>query len=336
MKTFRFLSVFVAAFMLWSCSGSGGEDIPEPAPQPTPEKPETYTVSLNLGGEYISTSESPMSRADNSTRVYGINVYYKDDNSTSWKHYAYGLFDNTNDMTISLIASYKYRFVCTMTEDNKDNVYYYYNSEENSKSFRLPFCKEWTGGTVVPTTLDNKFYVSTTSEKHLQYIGNGKTTTGINTQKDYPSIDRFYGELSDYAPSENNSPTIDLKRTAFGLKVVVAAPKDGTITFSNEDLGTIATIDAENGNFESEYIYTFKDVYKCWAGSITEQEFTFKLTWKRKNGASQEFTKKITVKRNVMTTINIDVTSTTADAGLKLNIDNTPMGTETVNWSIEA
>ena len=37
-----------------------------------------------------------------------------------------------------------------------------------------------------------------------------------------------------------------------------------------------------------------------------------------------------------MTTINIDVTSTTADAGLKLNIDTTPMEIEKINWSIEA
>ena len=334
MKTFRFLSVFVAAFMLWSCSGSGGEDIPEPTPQPTPEKPETYTVSLNLGGEYISTSESPMSRADNSTRVYGINVYYKDDNSTSWKHYAYGLFDNTNDMTISLIASYKYKFVCTMTEDNKDNVYYYAGNE--GRYYYYPFQVLTSTGYHSHCILKNKFIVSTSNNYHLLFIDEGQTTIAQDKNKDYPRVDRFYGELSDFIPSENTTPTIDLKRTAFGIKVVAVAPSDGTLTLSNDEIGTIVKIDSEEGNHESETIITFKDVYKCWAGTVTEQEFTFKLTWKRKNGASQEFTKKITVKRNVMTTINIDVTSTTADAGLKLNIDNTPMGTETVNWSIEA
>ena len=37
-----------------------------------------------------------------------------------------------------------------------------------------------------------------------------------------------------------------------------------------------------------------------------------------------------------MTTININVTSTTADGSLKLNIDTTPMEIENINWSIEA
>lgn len=324
--------MLLATVLFMSCSGSGSDDIPEPGNN-KPEK--TYTVSLNLGGEYMSTSESPLSRTENAVRYYGVNVYYKDDNSTSWKHYAYGLFDNTNDMTISLIASYKYKFVCTMTEDNKDNVYYQHYAESGNKAFRLPFCKEWGTGVVV-TTLANKFEVSTTSETHLPYIQNGTTTTEINVQKDYPCIDRFYGELVDFVPSATATPTIELKRTAFGIKVAATAPSDGKLTLSNDKLGTIAQISSEDGNYESEAIYTFKDVYKCWAGTTTEQEFTLTLTWKRENGASQEFTKKVTVKRNVMTTINIDVTSTTASNALKLNIDSTPMESETINWKVEA
>ncbi|MBQ2856854.1 MAG: hypothetical protein IJE78_06995 [Bacteroidaceae bacterium] len=332
MKNFKILSMLLTIILFMSCSGSGSDEIPE-LEKPEPEK--AYTVSLNLGGEYMSTSESPLSRTENAVRYYGINVYYKDDNSTSWKHYAYGLFDNTNDMTISLIASYKYKFVCTMTEDNKDHVYYQHYSDTGNKGFRLPFCKEFTSG-VIQTILDNKFHVSTTSETHLPYINGGKTTIGIGDQKDYPRIDRFYGELSDYVPSENNAPTIDLKRVAFGIKVVATAPSDGKLTLSNDELGTITQISSEDGNHESEAIYTFKDVYKCWAGTTTEQEFTLTLTWKRENGASQEFTKKVTVKRNVMTTINIDVTSTTASNTLKFNIDSTPMESETINWKVEA
>ena len=122
MKAFKFLSMLLTIISLLSCSGNGSEEIPGPV-KPE-EKPKTITVSLSLGGEYMSTSESPMGRSDNASCVYGINVYYKDENSTSWKHYGYGLFDNTDDMKISLIASYKYKFDCTMTEDNVDKVSY--------------------------------------------------------------------------------------------------------------------------------------------------------------------------------------------------------------------
>ena len=331
MKTFRFLSVLLAVFMLWSCSGSGSEDIPEPI-KPE-EKLETILVSLNLGGEYMAISESPMGRTDNTSRVYGINVYYKDDSSTSWKHYGYGLFDNTDDMKISLIASYKYKFDCTMTEDNVDKVSY---TGTSNKYYMLPYSTEYDGYGATQTAVTNEFIISTTSEKHLSQIKKGKTSIVGGGLKDYPRIDRFYGELSDYTPSENTIPTIELKRTAFGIKVITEAPNDGTLTLSTNDLGTIATIEAGSGNYDSETIFTYKDVYKCWAGTITEQEFTLTLTWKRENGASQEFTKKITVKRNVMTTINIDVTSTTASNNLKLNIESTPMETESINWSVEA
>lgn len=329
MKTFRFLSVLLAVFVLWSCSGSGSEDIPEPV-KPE-EKPEMITVSLKLSGEYMSISESPMGRADNSSRVYGINVYYKDDKSTSWKHYGYGLFDNTNDMTISLISSYSYKFDCTMAEDNIDKLFY---SGTSNRKYIYPFRSTYTD-------LTNKFIVSTTSDTYLEGIKNGKSTLitasgSTSNHVDYPRIDRFYGELEDYVPSESNGPTIDMKRTAFGIKVLANAPSDGKLTLSNDDLGTIAQISSEDSDYESEAIYTFKEVYKCWAGTTTEQEFTLKLTWKRENGVSQEFTKNVTVKRNVMTTINIDVTSTTASSNLKLNIDSTPMEVETINWNIEA
>ena len=41
MKTFRILSMLLAALTLWSCSGSGSEEIPEPAkPEETPIEPE--------------------------------------------------------------------------------------------------------------------------------------------------------------------------------------------------------------------------------------------------------------------------------------------------------
>ena len=140
MKTFRILSMLLTTIAFLSCSGNGSEEIPEPV-KPE-EKPKTITVSLNLGGEYISTSESPIGRSNNASRVYGINVYYKDENSTSWKHYGYGLFDNTDDMKISLITSYKYKFDCTMTEDNVDKVSY---TGTSNKYYMLPYSTEYDG-----------------------------------------------------------------------------------------------------------------------------------------------------------------------------------------------
>ena len=57
------------------------------------------------------------------------------------------------------------------------------------------------------------------------------------------------------------------------------------------------------------------------------------LTWKRANGATQTFEKTITMKRNVMTTINISVTGSTGESSIGFNEENTSMGTVTINAS---
>ncbi|MDR1332596.1 MAG: hypothetical protein LBK07_10905, partial [Tannerella sp.] len=59
---------------------------------------ETYTVSLKMGGE-ITSEDTPLStRAETASRnLYGVQVYRNN------AYFAYGLFDNVNDMKISLL-----------------------------------------------------------------------------------------------------------------------------------------------------------------------------------------------------------------------------------------
>ena len=61
------------------------------------EKEPTYTeLDLNIGGE-CSLTEKPMSRADASKEIFGINVAMLIQNphgSVTQKPYAYGIFDN--------------------------------------------------------------------------------------------------------------------------------------------------------------------------------------------------------------------------------------------------
>ena len=63
------------------------------------------------------------------------------------------------------------------------------------------------------------------------------------------------------------------------------------------------------------------------------QNFTIRLTWIRANGATQTFEKVITVKRNVMTTVNINVNGDTTDSSLGVKEDDTPMGNENVDMN---
>ena len=78
-----------------------------------------YDVSLNFGGE-ITVEDAPLTRGTPTNDIYGINVYVDNDGDGSiTDHYAYGLFDNKEDMTIPLLSGYKYRFECTLIKEAK-------------------------------------------------------------------------------------------------------------------------------------------------------------------------------------------------------------------------
>ena len=78
MKIFRLIGLFlVGSSTLFSCSNNEDELLSKEQEQ---NDQETYTVSFDLGGEFISTSETPLSRTEVAPKkIYGINVYYKKD-----------------------------------------------------------------------------------------------------------------------------------------------------------------------------------------------------------------------------------------------------------------
>ena len=91
MKIFRLIGMLlIGSSTLFSCSNNEDELPPKEQEQTNQE---TYTISFNLGGEFISTSETPLSRTEvTPKKIYGINVYYKKDATDTWyDKYAYGL-----------------------------------------------------------------------------------------------------------------------------------------------------------------------------------------------------------------------------------------------------
>ena len=328
MKIFRLIGILFIGSTLFSCSNNEDELLSKEQEE---NEQETYTISFDLGGEFISTSETPLSRTEViSKKIYGINVYYKKDDNSSYQNYAYGLFDNIEDMTISLIGGYKYKFECSMVKNDVDTLY------NNNHTYYAPFHYYYNinNGNYSGIELSNKFEISTTSPTYIKGLKSGTTSIsgrGSSSDTDYPRTDRFYGELEDYVPSSDGIANIDLKRTAFGLKFIVTPPVDGTLS-----VGSIASnikISSDDSTVETSAIYTFYDVYKCWKVEEYTQNFTIRLTWIRANGATQTFEKVITVKRNVMTTVNVNVNGGTTDSSLGVKEDHTPMGNENVDMS---
>lgn len=327
MKTLRLIAMlFIVSNLLFSCNN---ENELQPKQQEQNNQ-ESYAVSFNLGGEFISTSETPLSRAEiTPKKIYGINVYYRKDGDTYYSSYACGLFDNIQDMTISLISGHKYKFECTMVQNDIDTLYH------NKKTYYAPFQQSSTKGTL----LENKFNVSTTSYTNIEGLKSGKTNIeNKNSSSYYPQTDRFYGELTDYVPAKDGVAKINLKRTAFGLKFIITPPTDGTLSVSqiiayNSYMYPDIKVSADESALTSSSMYTFYEVYKCWQMESYAEDLTIQLTWQRANGATQTFEKVITAKRNVLTTINVNVNGSSTESSLGIKEDDTPMENENADMN---
>lgn len=343
MKTFRLLAT---ALLVALCTGfySCSEEADSPIDEPQINSPETYTVSFKLGGEFLTTSETPLTRVDEKPlkKLYGINVYSKEDKeNSSYKSYAYGFFDNVNDMNLTLITGYKYKFVCTVVKEDKDRLYYRGDYTDNDHNYYAPFhlriisSERYSG-----IEVKNQFYIG---GSEMQGLALGEASihgSEIKQVTKYPRVDRYYGELSDYVPTKNGVANINLKRTVFGVKFIVKPPVDGTLYVTAVGPGIFSTsIEAGKNTYESEEtIYTFPSVYDCWKNDDYSIDCYIRLNWSRDTG-SQELEPQIAkLKRNIMTTITIDIKGTAiehADSSLGLIEEDTPMKNENIDITIK-
>jgi hypothetical protein len=86
---------------------------------------------------------------------------------------------------------------------------------------------------------------------------------------------------------------------------------------------------------EFSSVYTFYDVYECWRKAVAGEDytntFTIYFTWDRANGYSQSFSKDFTVKRNVMTNINVTLSGGSEEVTIGMEEENSAMTDETTD-----
>ena len=282
-----------------------------------PEELVYYNVSLCMGGE-ISVEDEPLTRGTATNDIYGINVFVDtngDGNITD--HYAYGLFDNKQDMTISLLSGYKYKFECSLVKNGKNTLYYGQAFNNAYSGFAAPFMNTSTKSTMI----GNEFILGTTyldlagSDAHIA----GTTPTTSNAATQSPNINRFYGILEEFVPTQDGVATIYLKRMVFGAKLIINGVVDGTVTVSGlwGDLNKTVTEDYEG----QAIIYTVPSVTDCLA---SESEYTLSKTLSLKydsnRGDAWDLSNSldVTFKRNILTTITINVSPDLASGDISL------------------
>ncbi len=286
-----------------------------------PAEPEFYTVQLGMGGEILKLNEEPLASRTESNDLYGIQVYSKSGENSSWAPYAYGLFDDTNSISIKLLNGAKYKFVATMVKDGKDKL------NHSDQMYLGPFSNFTTTSNY--TILTNDFEYR--SDRSCKNLGDGSTYLSNPKEIFYrPNTDRYYGELTDYVPdTENAKATIQMKRTAFGAKFIAEGElsNSGTLEVQITDAPkmTLELTESDDVLFD---IFTFKEVAAAWAakGDYTET-VNVAINWiSPENVVMPLGTHEVTFKRNTTTVVTVNIEQQSETAGIGFGFDSSEQG----------
>lgn len=293
------------------------------------------TVALNLKGDFsIDVTQDPLTKAS-SNDAYGINVYYdKESDGNTNDHYAYGLFDNVAAMSITLLSGHKYRFECGLIKDAR-NVLYYGQYNSSYFGYAYPFhTYSYEASSYVATQVGNRFIINERdylsgikdSGVHLSSITSPSNLNATN----YASVNRFYGETDQYVPVPNGTVDIYLKRVVFGAKFVVTGVTGGSVAVTCGDFFSRTYTSDDSG---SETIYTFANPYECWNYEKSNPEATYSsaatvsinyTSYRGGNLWNLSNSQSVTFKRNVMTTIYINLNPDLS--GAQFTMTEEPMG----------
>lgn len=271
-----------------------------------------YVVNLGFSGE-IEISHSPLSKAGTND-LYGVQVYSWKSGESDYAPYAYGLFDNTADMTVKLIGGYQYKFVASMVEDGKNKLHTFEGNYYPPFDAISSYCP-----------LSNSFSYS--SDIKMDGLEDGYTwmaeSDGTGDNAFYrPNTIRYYGVLTDFTPAENKSATISMKRVCFGAKFVVNDFTDGKITINIPEAPamTINYPDTEVGD-----IFTFmnRTYGESWIDDDYEENLQVSITWTKADGTVIPISNQIIkFARNEMTTVTINLKEDSTNTDIEMEVED--------------
>lgn len=295
-QIFRLLSAIMIACIFSAC---GGKD--EPMEGPNYHRGALYRMHLKLQGDYVEDYDLPLTRAMNSApkdMYIGINIKKKEGNKES--RYAYGVFDDINNIYINLYSGEKYSFEVTVIKNGTEKL------QLVSANFSYPFRKN--GGAQYLVGNVNEFQYSETD--YLAYLNSG-TAQGLSQtdSKDgkamqeyrYPRMHRYYGEVKDFGiSSQQTDVAVDMTYECFGLRIIADhLPEGSTLTWQessyddnnrgnylrfDSDCKLVYDSDKENGSG-----YLWEDVYSLNSFSNAEKKVTLKFTLNRSDGTKKTF-----------------------------------------------
>ena len=345
------IMMVLVAGCFYACSSAEEEGGKDNAPQ----NEKYFDVSLAMDG--INVSEELLTRAgtDNLKTVYKIIVYYdyKSDGNVTYE-YAYGTFDNVGDMQLSMLAGHKYRFICSIWKEVTGEVSLGRISGFGYITNKFDIVQS-SGST---SSLIPRYYQGTNIST------NSNSITTSTYRRDYT---RYYGELSDYTPTQNGTAIIKMvEASRYGLHVTIEPPSEGDLSVItnryyncysssgysiNDNYYVLQTLTNKSQKYDDGGIQFIvgENVMNYWSDvfygkTINQNLFDLKFTikWTNYNEAGVQIgnsttEKTITLKRDVMTNVNIDLNINNADtnnAKIGFTYDTNDMSNSGENWTV--
>lgn len=281
---------------------------------PTPQDAKTYTVALQLGGEILSVEYSDLSKGANDHDLYGIQVDTRPSGTTgSYSHYAYGLFDNLDNVTITLLEGREYLFLVRLVKDGKELI------NHNSGGYYYPFYATGTNGRFTPIGQEFNYSASEYFQPNSFYALQQR-----EGWVDYPEIDSYYGELSGFVPGSSETVTINVKRVAFGMHVIADGLTEGKLRIQ---MPGFHVQEITYPDTEMDKVFSMLNVTNAWSTDNYKVSINASFTWVKANEEEVPLaTRQFDFYRNKKTTITVQVQNNNPGAGLAVIPENTPMG----------
>lgn len=311
MKAYSFvLAAFLGIVAVCSCNKDRLGRL-DPSDTPSPKE---YIISIGCGGEITDVSVTDLTKADESDDLYAIQVFSSPAGGTGSKAaYAHGLFTTLQGLSIKLAEGYKYSFIVTLIKEGKTRLKHpgekYYSPLGLKKVSSYP-------------SISPEFIYE--SGDQYSDLGRGAAQiTGMDGVPHYPNLDRYYGEYSDYVPTEGGKVTVDLKRTVFGLKVIADGLTEGSLSILMKDAPELVITAPAT---EIEDIFSFYNVKSAWATEDYKENVSISFNWTKPDGVVVPLvTQSFDFYRNKKTTITVKVEENGIDTGLGVNADDTPI-----------
>lgn len=276
----------------------------------TKEQNEVINVSFGFSGE-IYLSETPMTKANDAKDWYAFQVYYRPQGSSErYERYAYGFFDNKEEMIIALKSEYEYKFDVSMAVDGSEKVY----------SFSLDNAG-WTG-------ITNSFIVSSTESVRYMYEGHLLMRSPYE-QFDRPAVDRFFGRVEGFVPTEGACVNINMKRVAFGAKFVPSNFTEGSLEINIEGSKTLTMTAGEQTTIEE--IISFYSIGAAYEDNAYSENIPINIVWVKPDGVRTPIVSEtINFKRNILTTIKFEVKDLSSTNSFNITTDDDFDGEEDI------